>query len=444
MNTEQPLKKESCLDRRGWRLLYSAMGTVDILYSLNWSTLLGTAICTLVFLVALFTRFRRSHRRTVPKSNEIDLGEETAHVLKAAKSKKDDSSNIEMANVLANIKVFRYVEEPIFLELCKSLETMTLPAGSTLLEMGQTDVNLYVVVRGLLQIFIDNDDGRLQLINDIREGESLTSMFKTLALIVGDDGFRLNVIAKAPIETVLVKLPSSAFSELRISHPRYIPRIIQVLFARFQRVTFMTLASYLGLTKELIGMEATNETPLRLPKEPSAMTVSELTLAAWNGILSAIGAADIDPRFASKLELRHCPAGSLILERGDSKQGVFFVLEGILEAFLPTGKYLSTTKHLFDIRPGGLVGYMAAISGASSYFSVRARTDARVAHLSRSMLETIIEADGKVLEVLAKKIYARASPLVHQIDFALDWIHLASGQVLYRQNDVSDGIYIVP
>src|SRR5205814_1841594 len=48
-----------------------------------------------------------------------------------------------------------------------------------------------------------------------------------------------------------------------------------------------------------------------------------------------------------------------------------------------------------------------------------------------------------VLLTMAKRLISLLSPLVLHIDFALEWIQVNAGQVIYHQNDPSDAIYIV-
>ncbi len=44
---------------------------------------------------------------------------------------------------------------------------------------------------------------------------------------------------------------------------------------------------------------------------------------------------------------------------------------------------------------------------------------------------------------LAYDLVQRLSPIVRQIDFALDWMELEAGRALYRQGDAADAAYII-
>jgi lysophospholipid hydrolase len=64
-----------------------------------------------------------------------------------------------------------------------------------------------------------------------------------------------DIIARAAVDTTLAVIPARAFQQLTAKYPSAAAHIVQVILARFQRVTFMTLFRYLGLSKELLRIE---------------------------------------------------------------------------------------------------------------------------------------------------------------------------------------------
>lgn len=64
-----------------------------------------------------------------------------------------------------------------------------------------------------------------------------------------------DIIARATVDTTLAVIPARAFQQLTAKYPSAAAHIVQVILARFQRVTFMTLYRYLGLSKELLRIE---------------------------------------------------------------------------------------------------------------------------------------------------------------------------------------------
>ncbi|CAG8535402.1 372_t:CDS:2 [Funneliformis mosseae] len=175
------------------------------------------------------------------------------------------------------------------------------------------------------------------------------------------------------------------------------------------------------------------------------------------------------------VEILYYQKGSLLVEEGERNVGLFFVIDGLLDVFVTSNennflnKYSnlsastkghhkkkdsnnnnvslnSTTtkdKSLFMIKPGGLAGYLAALTGFHSFVNIRASTDTYVGYLSKQSLNRLMEKNPNVLLTLAKRLITLLSPLLLHIDFALDWVQVNAGQVLHREGDSSDSIYIV-
>ena len=58
-------------------------------------------------------------------------------------------------------RVFGHFERPIFLELCKFLESKFVLAGAFLFRIGDTDDSLYIVQKGLLHVYITDEVRRV-------------------------------------------------------------------------------------------------------------------------------------------------------------------------------------------------------------------------------------------------------------------------------------------
>ncbi|KAJ3033036.1 phosphatidylcholine and lysophosphatidylcholine phospholipase, partial [Rhizophlyctis rosea] len=64
-----------------------------------------------------------------------------------------------------------------------------------------------------------------------------------------------NIVTRAGTDVTLAIIPAEAFQKLTEKFPNSAAHIVQVILTRFQRVTFMTLYKYLGLSKELLKIE---------------------------------------------------------------------------------------------------------------------------------------------------------------------------------------------
>lgn len=94
---------------------------------------------------------------------------------------------------------------------------------------------------------------------------------------------------------------------------------------------------------------------------------------------------------------------------------------------IPADSSLKTAKHLFNVKPGGIAGYLASLSGIPSYGSltliteiniltcnavdIRAKTDVYVGLLPTHSLERLLEKRPIVLLTLAKRLISLLSPL---------------------------------
>lgn len=63
--------------------------------------------------------------------------------------------------------------------------------------------------------------------------------------------------------------------------------------------------------------------------------------------------------------------------------------------------------------------------------------------LTFNRFEELTDFHPSTWSSLAKYLVHEVSPLVSHIDFALDWVSVHAGSVLYRQGEESDAIYLV-
>lgn len=195
-----------------------------------------------------------------------------------------------------------------------------------------------------------------------------------------------------------------------------------------------------------------------------------------------------------EVEIVFFPKGSVLVEQGERNPGLYYVIDGFLDVTVPdddksenivlahshpqpsnsrareetlaplsrvrTGSSRTSAsgqtkngadgrkrkpgrKSLALIKPGGIAGYIGTISSYRSFIDVVAKTDVYVGFLPRSSLERIVEKYPVVLLTMAKRLTSLLPRLILHIDFALEWVQVNAGQVIYHQGDDSDAIYIV-
>lgn len=202
--------------------------------------------------------------------------------------------------------------------------------------------------------------------------------------------------------------------------------------------------------------------------------------------LSGVGHQSIVEEAVNDVEIVFFPKGAVLVEQGERNPGLYYIIDGFLDVGVPnddepesnilgtlapgaeltdddlfggplkrstTGsspkkahdasKKKRSRKSLFLTKPGGLVGYLGTVSSYRSFVDVTAKTDVYVGFLPRASIERIVDRYPVVLLTMAKRLTTLLPRLILHIDFALEWVQVNAGQVIYNQGDDSDAIYIV-
>lgn len=159
----------------------------------------------------------------------------------------------EIFYLLRSVRVFGHLEKPFFLELCKFMETVKVQGGDYLFNVGDEDDSIYVVQSGLVEVFIKEKDGEEHLVKVVNTGDSIHSLLSILDVLTGHPAPYKTVLAKAAVDSTILKLPGLAFNSMFERFNESVVRMVQIIMIRLQRVTFMALHNYLGLTNELIS-----------------------------------------------------------------------------------------------------------------------------------------------------------------------------------------------
>ncbi|PNY26541.1 Lysophospholipase NTE1 [Tolypocladium capitatum] len=183
-----------------------------------------------------------------------------------------------------------------------------------------------------------------------------------------------------------------------------------------------------------------------------------------------------------EIEIVFFPKGSVLVEQGERNPGLYYVVDGFLDIgttsnegsqniFQTTGsepfgsdpfapgdqgkerdgagyrsepqKRTGGRRSVALVKPGGLAGYIGSVSSYRSFIDVMAKTDVYVGFLPRASLERIVDRYPIVLLTMAKRLTSILPRLILHIDFALEWVQVNAGQVIYHSGDESEAIYIV-
>jgi len=196
--------------------------------------------------------FHRIVRAESNKSNRLEEKEVPSTMLEEDANEAESILPPDILYMLKSIKVFGHFERPLFLQLCKKMETVRLAAGQWLFRPGDPDDSIFVVQDGSMEIFIQKDNRDI-LAKVVQPGESVTSLLSILDVLTDNQGPFKTVSGRATRDSTILRLPGTAFKEVFKDSPQSLVRIVQVIMVRLQRVTFMALQHYLGLTTELIN-----------------------------------------------------------------------------------------------------------------------------------------------------------------------------------------------
>ncbi|KAL7895355.1 hypothetical protein HDV63DRAFT_399081 [Trichoderma sp. SZMC 28014] len=209
---------------------------------------------------------------------------------------------------------------------------------------------------------------------------------------------------------------------------------------------------------------------------------------ASNGLASHIppNAHALAHEMLDEVEIVFFPKGSVLVEQGERSPGLYYVVDGFLDIgttitegpqniFQKSGLASFSSDslhsdHLFDsssskrsngstpfpssqgqtrrrsvalVKPGGIAGYIGSVSSYRSFIDVVAKTDVYVGFLPRASLERIMDKYPIILLTMAKRLTHILPRLILHIDFALEWVQVNAGQVIFHDSDESDAIYIV-
>uniref|UniRef100_A0A671W843 lysophospholipase n=1 Tax=Sparus aurata TaxID=8175 RepID=A0A671W843_SPAAU len=351
------------------------------------------------------------------------------------------SSNLpsEVLYMLKNVRVLGHFDKPLFLELCRHMVLIELQEGEGLFRPGDDDDSIYVVQDGQLELCIQENDGTEPVVKDVHPGDSVHSLLSILDIITGYPAPYKTVLARAATRSTILRLPASAFESVFKKYPETLVRVIQIIMVRLQRVTFLALHNYLGLTTELFNPVGGKLISARIFVYVCTHTHAEhFTLLYFKSstILQ-------DPSLLEgRVTLHQVKAGSVVARQGDQEVSIQFVISGLLHVYQRMIDREEETR-LFVTHPGELVGQLAVLTGEPLIFTVRAQRDCSFLSISKTHFYEIMRVEPKVVLNVAHTVVKRMSTFVRQIDFALDWMAVEAGRAVYRQGEKSDSTFIV-
>uniref|UniRef100_A0A8C5JN81 lysophospholipase n=1 Tax=Junco hyemalis TaxID=40217 RepID=A0A8C5JN81_JUNHY len=327
----------------------------------------------------------------------------------------------EVLYMLKNVRVLGHFEKPLFLELCKHMFFVQLHEGEYIFRPGQLDDSIYVVQDGKLEVCIQESVRTYVVVKEVLAGDSVHSLLSILDVITGHPAPYKTVSARAASPSTILRLPASAFQDVFQKYPETLVRVVQIIMVRLQRVTFLALHNYLGLTTELFSCVSLEPGPallaghtelFLLPEDPSTCKIVlnccsyllYLGGSSHSGTFTCAQSSKLhlhpfllqNPALLNgKVTLHQVTAGTVLSRQGDQDVNVCFVVSGMLHVYQRKIDSEEDTC-LFITHPGELVGQLAVLTGEPLIFTIKANRDCSFLSISKSHFYDVVNARASV------------------------------------------------
>ncbi|XP_078808606.1 patatin-like phospholipase domain-containing protein 7 isoform X4 [Oryzias latipes] len=148
--------------------------------------------------------------------------------------------------------------------------------------------NLDFCFTGTTDMFFSNSqdkfqDGTEAVVKEVLPGDSVHSLLSILDIITGHPAPYKTVSARAAVPSTVLRLPAVAFQAVFEKYPETLVRVIQIIMVRLQRVTFLALHNYLGLTIELFNPKNRGRRWSLFNKESLAISLANVANVVGEG-----------------------------------------------------------------------------------------------------------------------------------------------------------------
>jgi len=121
----------------------------------------------------------------------------------------------------------------------------------------------------------------------------------------------------------------------------------------------------------------------------------------------------------------------------NSRQNRYVVIDGRVDVSI------GNTKS-FSVQRNGSVGWLSVLTGERNVISAKVfGEECVVVRFSSSVCEQILAKHPSFSQHLSKLLLRRITPLIHQVDIAMGWKWLKSGQILIRKGDPTKSLSII-
>ena len=146
--------------------------------------------------------------------------------------------------------------------------------------------------------------------------------------------------------------------------------------------------------------------------------------------------------FSEIIEIKRYDTGAILIQQNLKTTGIYYVVSGILDVSYKD-EVTDKEHFIYDVKPGGVAGYMGSLIGYKSFVTVKARTPVVVGFCSDKDVERLCEKYFMIYLTVARSLVLSLTPKIARLDSALEWIQLDGGETLFKQGTSANGIYII-
>jgi len=354
----------------------------------------------------------------------------------------------ELKYLLNSFHMFGEFEPAVFSELYPDIETVRVPAGQYLFRIGEPDVYIFVVQSGRIDVTTSDETGTHE-IKRVGPGETLSSLLSFIDILTGNVTTYKTVEARAGVDSLVLRLSTESFFKVFDKNPEILIRVVQMIMARCQRVVFVGLHQYLGLSSQLIRDREENFNHSSDVEEDEhndsgfyGLRNDKLLLLGVAGLQQELNLDD-DVFLRDVVQIRRVEKGEKIMtESNYSDAALIYIIDGEVGMYLKNLDNGSQDE-LYTAKTGECAGQLAILTGEANFYTCQALKSTLIAYLPKKSFFSIVSATPEMVLSLAHSTCKRLSPLVRKIDFALDWITLEGGGKVKPPVYQPDSTYLV-
>lgn len=273
----------------------------------------------------------------------------------------DIETNVSQDNLLDWLKtneLFREFSDTVLRDFLTGGEWLSLQAGETLFQQGDSGGFFCLVYSGSLQASVTQKDGSVDVLSILGPGMTLGE----IQLLIG--GTRSATVS-ALEDSKLIKLSRKTFDNLAQSSPEILQKFAEIIRTRLRRSQLVEILPH------LYG-----------PLNPDMLKSIE-----------------------EVVEWLHLPFGEPLFHQGDQESDLYLLVSGRLQVCV--NNKAGVEKKVAEIKRGQIVGEMAMFTGDKRTASVYAMRDCDLVRISRQAFEQIIASHPEIMMYFIQFIVKR-------------------------------------